>query len=650
MKRILFLVLSLLAVAGASAGEGGYLFVTFKGEQTPMTEQIYFALSPDGRHWNALNDSQPVLVSTLGEKGVRDPYLLRSHDGKKFYLLATDLSINRNGDWGRAQNAGSKSLVIWESTNLVNWTPPRLVKVAPDDAGCTWAPEAIYDPNKQEYLVFWASRTGNDHFSKQRIWAAWTRDFATFSQPFVYIDKPRDVIDTDIVRDNGRYYRFSKDEQFKAITMEVSTNLMGPWNEATNFSLAKMTGYEGPECYRIKPAQDGKPATWCLILDCYSQGTGYHPFVTEDLKDGQFKPGEDFVFPFHFRHGSVLPISAEEYKRLESAYGEGREAPRDAKGTETNASIQPRARVIIDNDFGGDPDGLFALAEQLLSPSVEVRGIIGSINYPGGFYGYPGTPQYSCSMVNHLLNVMNLAGTVPVYAGATERIGKDGVPVESEGARFIVREAMRTDTKTPLYVACGAGLTDVASACLMEPKIADRIRLVWIGGHEHEGMASPPPGGQPVEYNLGIDLKAAQIVFNQSEMPIWQVPRDAYRQCLVSYPELCHRMNENGALAHFLLGRLRDMMKQANGTLGEAYVLGDSPLVLLTALQSAWESDPSSSRYLNIPTPDINDQGLYEPNPKGRPMRVYTQIDTRLMFEDLYAKVALFDERAKTPR
>src|SRR5947209_2637334 len=56
----------------------GFLFTTFKGEQSPLTEQIYFGLSADGFHWSDLNDSKPVLVSTLGEKGVRDPYLLRT--------------------------------------------------------------------------------------------------------------------------------------------------------------------------------------------------------------------------------------------------------------------------------------------------------------------------------------------------------------------------------------------------------------------------------------------------------------------------------------------------------------------------------------------------------------------------------------------
>ena len=298
----------------------GFLFVTFKGEQSPMTEQIYFASSQDGRTWNALNNADPVLVSQLGEKGVRDPYLLRAHDGKKFFLIATDLSINLNRDWGRAVRAGSRSIVIWESTDLVRWSEPRLVSVAPEDAGCTWAPEAVYDAQARDYLVFWASTTKRDDFAKHRIWAARTKDFKTFGEPFIYIEKPTTVIDTTIVHDGTSYYRFTKDEKFKAITMEVSQNLMGPWHDVPEFSLAKLRGYEGPECYLVEPAAEGKPPTWCLILDYYSRGQGYQPFITHDLPAGQFTAAEGFSFPFRFRHGSILPLSAAEYERVQKAY------------------------------------------------------------------------------------------------------------------------------------------------------------------------------------------------------------------------------------------------------------------------------------------------------------------------------------------
>jgi len=206
-----------------------------------------------------------------------------------------------------------------------------------------------------------------------------------------------------------------------------------------------------------------------------------------------------------------------------------------------------------------------------------------------------------------------------------------------------VQEALHDDTETPLYVLCGGGLTNIASAYLLDPRIASRLHLVWIGGPEHAGLASPPPGAGRVEYNLSIDRLAAQVVFNVSTIPLWQVPRDAYRQALVSTAELSARIDARAPLGAFLLGRLDDLLQRAKGSLGETYVLGDNPLVLLSALQSSWERDPASSRYVERPAPLVNNAGAFEPNPAGRTIRVYTTLDTRLMFEDLYAKIRRFD-------
>lgn len=318
--------LVLLGVASVLSGTpepapAGFLFATFKGEHTPLTEQIYFAISEDGRNWKALNDGEPALVSSLGEKGVRDPYLLRSHDGSQFYLIATDLSIHLNPDWGRAVTAGSHNIVVWESSDLVNWSEPRLCQVAPDDAGCTWAPEAIYDEENGNYLVFWASTTGRDAFAKHRIWAARTEDFRTFGEPFVFIEKPTTVIDTTIVNDGERYYRFTKDEKYKSISMEQAPKLAGPWADVPGFTLSRLRGFEGPECYPLKSATDGHRGSWCLILDQYSKGTGYQPYVTSDLASGNFEEADGFTFPFHFRHGSILPLDAKEFARLQENGG-----------------------------------------------------------------------------------------------------------------------------------------------------------------------------------------------------------------------------------------------------------------------------------------------------------------------------------------
>jgi len=314
------LILILFPFSFLQAAADGYLFVTFRGEQTPLTEQIYFGLSRDGHSWQALNGGNPVLVSKLSEKGVRDPYLVRSPGGNKYYLIATDLSIHLNPVWKRASHEGSQSIVVWESSDLVHWSEPRLVKIAADDAGCTWAPEAAYDEKTGDYLVYWASANKRDDFSKFRIWAARTKDFISFGEPFIYIEREFPVIDTTIVNDKGRYYRFTKNERTRMIFMETSDSLLGPWTEIPEFSLAKSEGYEGPECYPVEYGPDGKPSAWCLLLDNFTKAAGYKAFITRDLASGKFEPAPGAKFPFVFRHGTVIPISAEEYKALETAY------------------------------------------------------------------------------------------------------------------------------------------------------------------------------------------------------------------------------------------------------------------------------------------------------------------------------------------
>lgn len=304
----------------------------------------------------------------------------------------------------------------------------------------------------------------------------------------------------------------------------------------------------------------------------------------------------------------------------------------------------PRLRVVVDNDFSGDPDGLFALAHLLLSPSVEVRGIIGSHLKAGdGFDPSATQADNAARQATELLRVLKLAGRVPVLAGANHAMPTDSTPVQSAGVRFLIAEALRPDAR-PLYVLCGAGLTEIASAALLEPRVAEHLTLVWIGGPEYPELALPPPGYTPLEYNLGIDVAAARAVFNRTRLPLWQVPRDAYRQVLLPYAVLETQVQPRGPLGRYLaaaLEALRGRLQQYHLNIGETYILGDSPLVLLTALQSSFEPDPASSEYVLRPAPLLTAQGTYAFNPAGRSIRVYRRLDTTLLLSDLYAKLAL---------
>jgi hypothetical protein len=324
-------------------------------------------------------------------------------------------------------------------------------------------------------------------------------------------------------------------------------------------------------------------------------------------------------------------------------------SPATAPGRSFRAPAGPRYRLISDNDYSGDPDGLFQLAHHLLSPSVELRAVIGSHLAPGD--PFDSSDRTATNAARRAQTVIGLVrrrgGAVPVLEGSNAALADPGTPRRSAGAEAIVREAMRSDSTLPLFVTFGAGLTELASAYLIEPRIADRLTAVWIGGPEHPDLGPHPerPGADSgPEYNLNIDLAAAQVVFNESTIPVWQVPRNVYRQCLVSMDELAGRVRPLGRLGAHLYDAIFAVFELASSAglnLGETYILGDNPLVLLTALQSSFQANTSSSRYVVVDAPRIDGDGSYSPRSGGRPIRVYTELDLRLMFDDLYAKLAL---------
>ncbi|KAL0565997.1 hypothetical protein V5O48_016016, partial [Marasmius crinis-equi] len=131
----------------ADSSKVGYFFVHFYDRQAAI-----FAHLSNGNNalsYKALNGDRAILVPTLGTKAARDPYLVSAPDDSRHFIIATDLDINAiGGDWGRAVTHGSRSLHVWESTDLVNWGNYRLVEVIGPTAGMAWAPEAIWDPNR----------------------------------------------------------------------------------------------------------------------------------------------------------------------------------------------------------------------------------------------------------------------------------------------------------------------------------------------------------------------------------------------------------------------------------------------------------------------------------------------------------------------
>lgn len=302
------------------------------------------------------------------------------------------------------------------------------------------------------------------------------------------------------------------------------------------------------------------------------------------------------------------------------------------------AGAQERMRVVIDNDFAGDADGLFALAQLMRSPSVDVRAIVGSHLHDGENWTAKGRPSAATAVtnVNALLEVMGLSGRCTVAEGSNTPLSDSLTAVRTSATDIIIKEAEQCSAESPLYLLCGGGLTEIASVWLLRPELSDRMIVVWIGGAEYPGFIAPP-GVKGGEYNTTIDIRAAQVVFNRSNLRLWQIPRNAYRQCLISRSVLRNRIQGARPEAEYLADMLEAYI--GPGKLSESYVLGDSPLVLVSALQSNWERDACSSYYTMRPCPVVDDNGIFHfDDCSRREIRVFDRIDTYLMFEDMFAK------------
>ncbi|KAF6822262.1 glycoside hydrolase family 43 protein [Colletotrichum plurivorum] len=309
----------------------GYLGAFFLGAEPNV--YLYLSNGNNPTSFRALNAGAPVLRPTKGTGGVRDPALVEgggADKDKKWFIVGTDLDIGKDQTtWDAAQRQGSKGIFVWETTDLVNWTGERLVVVEDASAGMVWAPEAIWDAQKGQYLVHWASKfypaSDPNHTGAPGaivIRYAYTSDFRTFSAPQTYIDKsPTNIIDLNILptsSDGRSFVRFLKDESLKTVFVEVSTTgLFGTWNRPGGASAIIQSGVEGPAAY-----WDNQVAGRAhVLLDFYGED-GYRPYQTGNVaSNAGWTASERSGFPSGLRHGSVLPINQTLYDALGRRWG-----------------------------------------------------------------------------------------------------------------------------------------------------------------------------------------------------------------------------------------------------------------------------------------------------------------------------------------
>lgn len=264
-----------------------------------------------------------------------------------------------------------------------------------------------------------------------------------------------------------------------------------------------------------------------------------------------------------------------------------------------------RLRTVLCMPAEPDAGALIALAHHLLTPKFEVEGIV-----------LEGGAKQAGQKTERLLKLLGDRGRCPVFCGASSV-----EDTESEGTAFI-RSCCKAGS--PLYVNVLGGLTAAAAAYAGAPEACSGMTVIWAGG-------AAWPGGGPEKF-MAQDIDAANELWNAG-IPFWQIPRDTYQRISVSGAELEQRIRPYGELGAYLAECAKEEIVQ-RGTYTDALVLPQE--AVFGAL-----FNPFDHSYECRPAPRINHEMYYVHNQHRKPLRVYYFLDSRMILEDFYAKLAI---------
>ncbi len=281
-----------------------------------------------------------------------------------------------------------------------------------------------------------------------------------------------------------------------------------------------------------------------------------------------------------------------------------------------------KVRVIVDTDAACEADDPFAIVHALLSPKLIVKGVIAE------HFNVPHSMEDSFDEISAIKQAM--AVDFPSFMGQNGPLSSDSFV--SEGVDLIIKEAL-SDSPYPLFVLCQGAITNVAMAIKTNPDIIGRMTVIWIGTHGEAPCAAPFR-----EFNAGNDIEAANYVL-KSGIDLWLVPSQVYSTITIGIAEIKRRISPLGEIGRHLYENLMtyNNSEGAGWTQGESWSLGDSPAIAIAI-------NPGCGHYKTIKAPTVADDTSSVEDPDAPMIRLYTDVDSRYILEDLIAKLELFCE------
>jgi len=278
--------------------------------------------------------------------------------------------------------------------------------------------------------------------------------------------------------------------------------------------------------------------------------------------------------------------------------------------------------MVLDTDTYNEIDDQFAVVYSLLSPErLSVRALYAAPFHNNRSTG-PGDGMIkSYDEIGRLLERMGRPADGFAFRGAERWMAGPDDAVASDAAADLVARGM-ADRDGPLYVVAIGAITNVASAILLEPRLVDRIVVVWLAGQPHYWHTAG-------DFNLSQDLHAARVIL-QSGVPFVHVPCKHVAQLLrTTVGELRTDGVDAGPIGKFLFQRFFDYHEDHFAWAKEIWDL--APV--------AWLVNPAWLPSTIVHSPVLTDQHSWSADPFGHLMRVALDCNRNAIFADVFTKL-----------
>lgn len=289
----------------------------------------------------------------------------------------------------------------------------------------------------------------------------------------------------------------------------------------------------------------------------------------------------------------------------------------------------PRGKidVVLDTDAYNEIDDQFAIAYLLkYSERADTKAIYAAPFFNGKSSGPKDGMKKSYDEIFKLLELMKIKKDV--FLGSEEYLPDESTAVDSTAARDLADRVKNYTKENPLYIVAIGAITNVASAILLNPEVAERAVLVWLGGHALHYHDTN-------EFNMKQDVAAARVVYN-SGIPYVQLPcLGVVSDFTISKQELEYWFEGKNEISDYLA---KNAIKEA-----ESYASGRNwTRVIWDVTAVAWLFNDRDrfmcSRVLDKAyLPEYNNK--YETEPNGYPMRYVYYIKRDALMNDLINKV-----------